>query len=159
LIASLYDHHRTLAGCTAAPTVAVSAGDLSSLGQDADRVAAVESLAVPSGGGGISGDIWVLVLERQAVSTRRASMWCAEVAAVGADEPEPARAVGQDFELTRVVGHVVAFAQQQQIAQVGAAAVDPMDAVMGVQVLGVRTPRGGRNGRAGGAAGRGIGGR
>jgi hypothetical protein len=113
LIASLYDHHRTLAGCTAAPTVAVSAGDLSSLGQDADRVAAVESLAVPSGGGGISGDIWVLVLERQAVSTRRASMWCAEVAAVGADEPEPARAVGQDFELTRVVGHVVAFAQQR----------------------------------------------
>ena len=42
-------------------------------------------------------------------------MGCAEVAAVGADEGEPARAVGDDVELPGVVGHVVAFTQEQQV--------------------------------------------
>ena len=55
-----------------------------------------------------------------------------------ADEPEPAGTGGEDVELPGVVGDVVAFAQQQQVVQVGAAAVDPVDAVMRVQALGVR---------------------
>ena len=65
----------------------------------------------------------------------------AEVATVGADETELAAAGEQDFELPPVMAHVVAFTQQQQIAQVGAPTVDPMDAVMGVQVLRVRAAR------------------
>jgi len=39
------------------------------------------------------------------------------------------------------VGHVVAFAQQQEVVEVGAAAVDPVDAVVGVQILRVRAAR------------------
>ena len=41
----------------------MSAGDLSTLGQDADRVAPIESLSVPSGGGGIGRDMCVLIFE------------------------------------------------------------------------------------------------
>jgi hypothetical protein len=37
-----------------------------------------------------------------------------------------------------MVGDVVAFTQQQQVVQVGAPTVDPVDAVVGMQSLGVR---------------------
>src|SRR5665213_827074 len=122
-------------------TAAVSAGDLSTLGQDADRIATIESLSVPSGGGGIGRDMCVLIFEWAGVCVGRGSTWRAEVTTVGADEAEPAGAGGEDLELTRVMRDVVAFTQQQQIVQVGAAAVDPVDAVVGVQVLGVRAAR------------------
>jgi hypothetical protein len=95
------------------PHAAKSAGDLSALGQDADRVGAVEALSVPSRGGGICRDICVLIFEWPGVSIRRASNRCAQVATVGADEAEPARAGGEDLELSGVMGHVVAFTQQQ----------------------------------------------
>ena len=47
--------------------VAGLAGDLSALGEDAERVWAVESLSVPSWGGGIGGDMCVLIFDRPGV--------------------------------------------------------------------------------------------
>jgi len=79
----------------------------------------VESLSVPSGGGGIGCEVCVFVFKRPHVLVDEASSGCAEVAAVGADEPEPAGAVGQDVERSGVVGDVVAFTQGQQIVQIG----------------------------------------
>ena len=93
------------------------------------------SLLVPAG------DICVLVFKGPDVSTRRASNGRAQVAPVGAHETKPARTGGEDLEPPRVMRHVMAFAQQQQIVEVGAAAVDPMDAVVSVQGLGVRAAR------------------
>jgi hypothetical protein len=89
----------------------------------------------------VGGKVCVLILEWAGVWVGRASDGRAEVATIGAEEAEPAGAGGEDLELTRMMRDVVAFAQQQQIVQVGAAAVDPVDAVMGVQILGVRTAR------------------
>jgi hypothetical protein len=80
----------------------------------------------------------VFLFEGPGVWTGGVSKGCAQVVTVGADETEPARAGGVDVELPVVVGQVVAFTQQQQVVQVGTAAVDPVDAVMGVQIFGVR---------------------
>ena len=124
-----------------ASTAAMSAGDLSALGQDADRVGTVESLPVPSGGGGIGGDICLLIFKWAGVSVGRASKGRAQVATVRVHETEPAGAECEDVELSGVLGHVVAFAQQQKVAEVGAAAVYPVDPVVGVQGVGVRTAR------------------
>ena len=95
-------------------------------------------MSVPLGGGGVSGEMRVFVFEGMGVLTRWASEGCAEVAAVGADEAELPGAGGQDLERSGVMGDVVTFTQGQQIGQVGAPAVDPVDAVVGVQVFGVR---------------------
>ena len=95
-------------------------------------------MSVPSRGGGIGGDICVFVFKGPGVAASWASKERAQVATVSADETKPARTGREDVELPRVMGDVVAFAQQQQIVQVGAAAVDPVDAVVRVQVLGVR---------------------
>ena len=83
----------------------------------------------------------VLIFKGPGVCVGRGSTWRAEVTTVGADEAEPAGAGGEDLELPGVMRDVVAFAQQQQIVQVGAATVDPMDAVVRVQILRVRTAR------------------
>jgi hypothetical protein len=93
-----------------------SAGGLPALGKDADRVRAIKSLAVPSRGGGIGRDMSVLLFKGPRVRTCLAAKRCAEVATVGTHEAEPAPTGSEDFELTRVVGCVMAFAQQQQIA-------------------------------------------
>src|SRR5665213_1453197 len=95
---------------------------LSALGEDADGIRAVESLSVPLGGGGVGGEMRVFVFKRPAVWSGRGSRWCAEVAAVGADEPELPRAGGQDLERSGVMGDVVTFTQGRQIGQVGTAA-------------------------------------
>ncbi len=87
----------------------MSAGDLSALGEDADRVVAVESLSVPAGGGGVGGEMGVSSSSGRVSALAGGRMGRAEVAAGRADEPEPARAVGEDLKLPRVVGDVVAF--------------------------------------------------
>jgi len=99
-----------MTAATATVSAAVSAG-LSALGEDADRVRAVESLSVPLGGGGVGGEMRVFVFKRPAVWSGRGSRWCAEVAAVGADEPELPGAGGQDLERSGVMGDVVTFTQ------------------------------------------------
>src|SRR5665213_2974380 len=119
-------------------SAATSAGDLSALGEDADGVVAVEPSSVPAGGGGVAGEVCVVVFKGPGVWGGRVSWGCAEVSTVGADEPELTWTCGEDFELSGVMGDVVAFTQQQEVGQVGAAAVDPVDPVMCVQVLGVR---------------------
>jgi len=99
-----------MTAATATVSAAVSAG-LSALGEDADHIRAVESLSVPLGGGGVSGEMRVFVFEGMGVLTRWASEGCAEVAAVGADEPELPGAGGQDLERSGVMGDVVTFTQ------------------------------------------------
>ena len=98
-------------------------------------------MPVPSGGGGIGRDACVLIFEGRGVWACRVSKGRTQVATVRADEPKPARTESVDVELSGVMGDVVAFTQQQQIVQVGAATVDPVDAVVGVQVRGVRAAR------------------
>src|SRR5665213_4191228 len=95
-----------MTAATATVSAAVSAG-LSALGEDADGIRAVESLSVPLGGGGVGGEMCVFVFEGMGVLTRWASEGCAEVAAVGADEPELPGAGGQDLERSGVIGDVV----------------------------------------------------
>ncbi len=101
-------------GCqlASAPAAAGLAGDLSALGEDADRVVAVKPLPVPSCGGGVGRDMCVFVFDRPGVCVGPTSDRCAEVAAVGGHEPEPAGAGGEDLELPRVMSEVVALTQE-----------------------------------------------
>jgi hypothetical protein len=51
------------------------------------------------------------------------------------DEPEPATAQSLDTELTVVMLMMVAFAEQDEVVHIGAAAVQPMPDVVGLDVL------------------------
>src|SRR5450755_4994710 len=102
---------------------------------------AIESLPIPSRGGGIGRDTDLLIFERAGISTRRASNRRAQVAAVRAHETKPAAAQREDFELPRVVGHVMPLTQKQKIVEVGAAAMYPVDSVVSMQGLVIRTAR------------------
>lgn len=83
----------------------------------------------------------MLIFERARVSIRGTSNGRAQVATVGTDEPKSAGAEREDFELPGVVSHVVSFTQQHKVVEVGAAAVKPVDAVVGMQALGIRAAR------------------
>src|SRR5882757_7988751 len=97
-----------------------SCTSLAALGEDGDGVVAIQALSVPSGGGGVAGDVGVVGFD---------GYWGGDVVggvdvvgewgAVVAGEPELSSSEGLDSELAVVVGVVVSAAEQDEVRQVG----------------------------------------
>jgi hypothetical protein len=128
--------HNNTQGCDA-----TLAGDLSTLSQDADRITTIKSLPIPLRSCSIGRDSCLFIFEGPSVSTDRASDGRAQVATVGAHEAKPAGAEGEDLELPGVMGDVMSLTEQQEVVEVGTAAVDPVNAMVGLQTLRIRATR------------------
>jgi hypothetical protein len=101
----------------------------------------IEALPIPSGGRRARCDVCVIMFDWGPFSARRDPSRIAEVVPFGTDEPETTTAEDDDRESSVVVANVVTLAQQDKVLEIGPSAVQPVQDVMCVQVLGVRTTR------------------
>jgi len=98
---------------------------------------AIEASAVPFRGGGILGDVGVFGVDGVVGGDVVGGVdMYGSFGAVCSGESESAAAARRNDEFTVVMGEVVGLAEQQEILQVGTAAVQPLLDVVGLQALG-----------------------
>jgi hypothetical protein len=111
------------------------------IGEHRDGVAAIEALPVPLRRCGIGSDRGVLTRDSLRGTNDAGAPGRGEIPTVGPEKAKPAPTAGADRERAVVMPSVMALAQQDQVVEIGAAAVQPVPDVMSLQATCVGAPR------------------
>lgn len=111
------------------------------IGKNRDGVAPIEPLPVPLRRRGIGSDRGELTCDPRCGTNDAGAPRRGEIAAVGPEKAKTAPTAGTDREDAVVMAGVMSLAQQDQVVEIRAPAVQPMPDMMRLQVTSVGAPR------------------
>ena len=103
------------------------------IGEHRDGVAAIEALPVPLRRRGVRSDRGELTGDSLRGTNDAGAPRRGKIATVGPEKAKPAPTAGADRERPVVMPSVMSLAQQDQVVEIGAAAVQPVPDVMSLQ--------------------------